>query len=252
MSNLHISISAEPVFHIGSLPITNSILTTWLVTAFFIYIIFVASKGLKKVKPLTKPGRWQSFLEYLIESFLNLTQTTTNSFKKTRVFFPFVLTFFSFIIISNWSGLIPGVGTIGFREEEKFIPFFRAPTADLNTTIALSLFTMTFVQIMGIKYVGMGYFKKFLNLSNPIGFFVGLLEMMSEISRIISFAFRLFGNIFAGEVLLAVIAYLVPVLAPLPFIGMEIFVGFIQALVFSMLTLVFFNMASTNEHEEAH
>jgi len=131
-----------------------------------------------------------------------------------------------------------------------FVPLFRASTADLNTTIALALISVGMTQYYGVAYLGLSYFTKFLNFKQgPIFTFVGLLEIISELAKIISFAFRLFGNIFAGEVLLAVIAYLLPLIAPVPFLGLEIFVGFIQALVFAMLTLVFINMATVG-HED--
>lgn len=129
------------------------------------------------------------------------------------------------------------------------VPIFRPGTADINTTISLALISIIVTQIFGVKYLKFGYFKKFINFSSPIMFFVGILELISEFAKIISFAFRLFGNIFAGEVLLVVMAFLFPVILPMPFYGLELFVGFIQALVFSMLTLVFFNMA-TISHEE--
>ncbi|MDH5533783.1 MAG: F0F1 ATP synthase subunit A [Candidatus Pacebacteria bacterium] len=134
-------------------------------------------------------------------------------------------------------------------EEKTFIPIFRAGTADLNTTIALAIVSVVVTQIIGVKYLSIGYFKKYFNFSSPIMFFVGILELVLEFAKIMSFAFRLFGNVFAGEVLLAVILFLVPVIAPMPFYGLEIFVGFIQALVFAMLSLVFFNMA-TISHDE--
>jgi F-type H+-transporting ATPase subunit a len=129
----------------------------------------------------------------------------------------------------------------------KFVPIFRPGTADLNTTLALALISVIMTQIIGVRYLEMGYFKKFINFSNPINFIVGLLEIISEFAKILSFAFRLFGNIFAGEVLLVVIAFIggnFLFFAPIPFYGLEVFVGFIQALVFSMLSLVFFNMAT--------
>ena len=129
------------------------------------------------------------------------------------------------------------------KAQLKFIPLFRGSTADLNTTLALALIAVVSIQYFGIRDLKLAYFKKFINLSNPIMFFVGILELISEVSKIISFAFRLFGNMFAGEVLLTVIGSLVPIIAPLPFPGLEIFVGFIQALVFSMLTAVFLSMA---------
>lgn len=128
------------------------------------------------------------------------------------------------------------------------VPLFRPGTADLNTTIAFALISIFLTQFYGVQYLNLSYFKKFFNFESPIMAFVGLLELVSEFSKILSFAFRLFGNIFAGEVLLVVIASLASVVVPMPFYGLEIFVGFVQALVFSMLTVVFFNMA-TQGHE---
>lgn len=126
----------------------------------------------------------------------------------------------------------------------KNVPLFRPGTADLNTTIAFALVSIILTQFYGLQALNVGYLKKFFNFESPIMFFVGILELVSEFSKILSFAFRLFGNIFAGEVLLVVIASLASVVVPMPFYGLEIFVGFVQALVFSMLTLVFFNMAT--------
>jgi F-type H+-transporting ATPase subunit a len=136
------------------------------------------------------------------------------------------------------------------EEELEFIPILRASTADLNTTLALAITAVLAIQYFGFHLVGFSYITKFINFKDPINFVLGLLELISEISRIISFAFRLFGNIFAGEVLLAVMAFLMPFIVPLPFLMMELFVGFIQALVFSMLTAVFLNLAVA--HGEEH
>jgi F-type H+-transporting ATPase subunit a len=133
--------------------------------------------------------------------------------------------------------------------EGVYVPYLRAGTADLNTTLALSLFTMGMVQFIGVKYLGLAYFKKFFNFKDPISFFVSILEIVSEVAKIVSFSFRLFGNIFAGEVLLIVIGALVPIIVPMPFYGLEIFVGFIQALVFSLLSVVFFNVATVSHDE---
>ena len=130
------------------------------------------------------------------------------------------------------------------------MPLLRGTTADLNTTLGLALISFLAIQYFGITTVGaVGYAKKFINLTNPINFFIGILELVSEFSKILSFAFRLFGNIFAGEVLLGVIAFLIPVLASFPFLLMEIFVGLVQALVFSMLTGVFISSA-VQSHDE--
>jgi F-type H+-transporting ATPase subunit a len=134
-------------------------------------------------------------------------------------------------------------------EHSEFVPLLRAGTADLNMTLALGLISVASIQFFGLKYLKLGYLKKYINFSNPINFFVGILEIILELSKVVSFAFRLFGNIFAGEVLLGVITFLVPIIAPMPFYGLELFVGFIQALVFTMLSLVLFNMA-TISHDE--
>jgi F-type H+-transporting ATPase subunit a len=246
---LVISIAAEPVFHIGNIVITNSLLTTFLVIAFFLFVVI--KFNLKKISDFPKGKSLQNFLEMIIESMLNFIATIVGR-EKAKVYFPFAVTLFFFILFSNWSGLIPGVGPIGVwgmhHGEKTLIPLFRAPTADLNTTIALALMGVFFIQLQGLKSLKLAYLKKFFNFSSPIFTFVGLLEIISEISKIVSFAFRLFGNIFAGEVLLAVMAFLLPVLAPLPFLGLEVFVGLIQSLVFMMLILVFTAGATSAHH----
>jgi F-type H+-transporting ATPase subunit a len=150
--------------------------------------------------------------------------------------------------LQDWHYWLFGTGV---PDSLVFRPLFRGPTADINTTLALALVTMVFVQVFGLANVGVSYLSKFFTLKNPIFTFVGILELVSEISRIISFAFRLFGNIFAGEVLLAVMAFLFAFGLPMPFIALEIFVGLIQALVFAMLAAVFLNLAAAG-HAESH
>jgi len=302
-SGLHISISAETIAHVGGLAITNSMFTSMIVSVLLIVIAVVTNSQLKASG---KPSGLQNFIEFIIESLSNLVDSITNDARKTARFLPIVATFFLWILLNNWLGLLPGVGTIGFREtpgeahvdllaspayaatetqsetevvntgtgvksevileesdtadhaetgksetaaESVFVPYLRPGTADLNTTLALAIVSMTMVQVNGAAFLGLGYFKKFINFSNPIMFFVGILELISDFSKIISFAFRLFGNIFAGEVLLVVITFLTKVIVPMPFYGLELFVGFIQALVFALLTTVFFNVA-TISHDE--
>jgi len=147
------------------------------------------------------------------------------------------------------------------QEAYQVLPFFRTPTGDINTTLALALITMFMVQVFGVRALGGRYFYKFVNIPElkrgGLGimmFIVGFLELISEVARILSFTFRLLGNIFAGGVLLLVMTYIVPFFVPMPFLGLELFVGFIQALVFAMLALVFMNMAmaSHGEHGEEH
>ncbi len=252
MASLNISISAEPIAHFFGLTITNSLFTSWIVTAI---LVICALSFSRIIKSKGAPGRLQSFVEMIVEGLFGMVESIAGA-AKAKVFFPMVATLFVFIIFSNWSGLLPGAGTIGFREElhgaEVFIPYWRAPTSDVNTTLALGLITMVMVQVYGVKYLGFKYFKKFFDFSNPINFFVGLLELISDVSKIISFTFRLFGNVIAGEILLMVMAMLVPVLGPTPFIALEIFVGFIQALVFMMLASVFINMATLGHGDEHH
>lgn len=297
-ASIHVSISAEPVFQAGPLVVSNSIITSVIVSSLIILGAAYLRTQIKDAKSPATAG--QNFAEWLVESLYNLVNSVTNNHAKSLFFMPLISTFFIFILFNNWFGLLPGVGTIGFIEGEskdhvsfspliesakavtteshptetttkvdvqtdnqgeeskqdeaeshqgpKFVPYLRAGTADLNTTLALALISIISTQLIGIKYLKLHYFKKFINFSSPIAFFVGVLETISEFAKIISFAFRLFGNIFAGEVLLAVISALTFVVIPMPFYGMEIFVGFIQALVFAMLSLVFFNMA-TESHD---
>lgn len=243
-----ISLAAEKIFEIGSFPVTNSLLTSWLVIVFLAVISLMATMRAKMV-----PFGLQNIVEFMVESLLNLVVSVSGH--QGRRFYYFVATFFFFILFSNWIGLLPGVGSIGLWEEKDghllFIPFLRAGTSDLNTTIALALIAMVAVHALGLKDLGLiKYLAKYIKnpLKDPMGAVVGLLEIVLEFAKILSFSFRLFGNIFAGEVLLIVVAFLVPVFVPFPFLGLEIFVGFIQALVFMLLTLIFINMAVAKTH----
>ncbi|MBI2611172.1 F0F1 ATP synthase subunit A [Candidatus Gottesmanbacteria bacterium] len=242
MSQLHISLQAEKVIEVvDGVHITNSIISTWIVMAILLIFSLLATRKMKLV-----PTGLQTITEVLVDGLQGLFENVMKENYKRH--FALLATIFLFIIISNWAGLLPGVGTIGlYDDENKFVPIFRAGTADLNLTLALAIIAVATIQYEGLRTLGVSYLKKFFNISNPINFFVGILELISEFSKIISFSFRLFGNIFAGEVLLTVIAFLVPVFAPLPFLGLELFVGFIQALVFSMLTSVFLLLATSKE-----
>ena len=141
--------------------------------------------------------------------------------------------------------ILPGVGALRILHEGHAVPLVRSAFSDLNNTLALALIAVAATHLIGIVSLGpLRYIGKFLSFKGPIQFFVGILEMVSEVAKILSFSFRLFGNIFAGEVLLVVVSVLIPIIAPLPFLGLELFVGFIQALVFAVLTLVFLTMAT--------
>ena len=242
---MDVSIAAESLFHIGNFPITNAFLMT-LVGSVLILSLALLLKG----KLVMVPKGFQNIVEVFVETFYNLTLEVTQDKKLAIIIFPLIATIFLFILFSNWLGLLPGMGTVGLHHEgHSIIPFIRSASADLNTTLALSIITIFSVQFIGIGTIGVvKYGKKFF--VNPfhkpylVGTFVGLLELLSEATRMISFSFRLFGNIFAGEVLLMVMLHLVPYVLPVPFLLIEVFVGIIQALVFSLLALVFMKMAT--------
>ena len=241
----HISIHAENIFQIGGFPVTNAILLSALVFIFLIVITIILRRKLSLI-----PNTLQNIAEVILDGTLGVMDSVTLDRRKSEEYLPLTMTIFLFVLFSNWFGLLPGVGSIIVSHGGESVPFFRSPASDLNFTIALALISVTFVNVLGVAAVGIrSRLSVFFNFENPIKFFVGILELISEFAKIISFSFRLFGNVFAGEVLLTIIAFLVPYAAPLPFMFLEIFVGFIQAFVFGMLTLVFVSMAST-KHEE--
>lgn len=244
---MHISIAAERLFSIGPLPVTNSLLVTWITILLFIILVIVV-----RLRKSLIPIGIQNVVEYGLEFFYRTVCDAIEDEDKGRKFFPLIMTIFFFVLIINWLGLLPGFGSIGFFHDEgkhrAFIPLFRGASADLNTTIALALISVFLTQVFSIKYLGFkGYANRFIRLKSPIQFFVGVLEIIAELAKIISFSFRLFGNIFAGEVLLLVMLTLIPFVIPIPFLVLEIFVGFIQALVFSLLTLFFIKIAIMHE-----
>lgn len=245
---MEISLAAEKIGQIGNFPITNSILLSWIATIVLIVLAVLATAKIESI-----PRGIQNVFESIIEMLYNLVNSVLEDENKTKKYFPLLATIFIFVITNNWLGLLPGVGSIGLNEvkhgENVLIPLFRGGNADLNTTLALAIVAVIAVQVFGVAAIGtFKYAKKFINFHGPINFFVGALELISEFSKMISFSFRLFGNIFAGEVLLMVVGSLAPYIAPLPFFLLELFVGMIQALVFMMLTLVFIKGAT----EEAH
>lgn len=242
----HITIKAERILSIYGFPITNSFLTSLIVLIFlFVLGLYWQTESKKNFDQRS----WLFFFIYFINrTFYNFLTPIFNN--KTLIVSPFLISLFFFILLQNWIGLLPGVGSIVLGTDPVHtVPLLRSNTADLNTTLALGVIAVIMIQFYGVKFLGVKtYLGKFINFKNPISFFVGILEIISESSRVISFSFRLFGNIFAGEVLLTVVAFLVPILASFPFLVLEIFVGFIQALVFTMLTAVFINLATVESH----
>ncbi len=230
--------AAQSIFHLGFFNITNSILNTLLVDALILFLVFFINKNLSRI-----PSLFQSGTELLMEWFYNLTETIAGD--NTKKIFPYFVTFFLFILIANWSGLIPGVGSIGLFEHGHLVPLFRGTTSDFNTTLALALVSAVATHSMSIKTIGIkNYLNRYFSL-NPINLFVGILELVSEVTKVVSLSFRLFGNIFAGEVVLLTVAGIFAFVFPIPFMLLEIIVGIVQALVFSMLTMVFMAVLAT-------
>lgn len=245
------TLGSETIFSIGSFEVRNTLISSLLT----VLILTIVGLCVRRRKYAMVPSGIQNLSEVFIEGIFNFFNSVVNDREKTKKFFPLVTTIFLFVLISNWSGLFPGFGSIGMMAKheghEVLVPYLRSTFADVNMTFALALISVTSCQIFGFAALGFkGYASKFFvnPFKNPIGAFVGILELFSEFAKMISFTFRLYGNVFAGEVLLLVISFLVPYIAPIPFYGLEIFVGFVQALVFAFLTLVFLNLATTSHH----
>ena len=264
-----ITLFAEPVAHIGNFTITNALLTSWVVVGIIVVLSLVLRLRLKEV-----PGKLQNLFEIVVDGALSLCDQVTNSRALSIKIFPIAISVFFFVLINNWLGLLPIAG-LGILERGEhglaFIPFLRGGTADINTTIALAVMAVVGANIFGIFSIGLWKtFNKYVNLKvlggiftkvrrdpavlivAPITFFVGLIEIISEFAKIASLSFRLFGNVFSGEVLLASMAALVAYVVPIPFLFLEILVGVIQALIFSILLVVYFTISATDhdEHEE--
>lgn len=269
-----ITLFAEPIFHLKDFTITNALFTSWFVVAFIIIMSFILRSRLRLV-----PGRLQNLFEIVVEGALGLCDQVTSSRTLSLKIFPLAICVFFFVLLNNWFGLLP-LGGLGLLERGEhglaFIPFLRGGTADINTTIALAVMTVIGANLFGIFSIGIWKtFNKYVNLKAlgkiftkirkeptiiivaPITFFVGIIEIISEFAKIASLSFRLFGNVFAGEVLLLSMAALVAYIVPVPFLFLEILVGVIQALIFSILLVVYFTISASDhdeheEHEEKH
>jgi len=250
-------------------PITNSLITSWVAVLVIVLLSLALRAKMKKV-----PGKLQHFFEVVLEGGLNLADQVTGSRKITGKVFPIAISIFFFVLINNWLGILP-LGALGVLHPAAggsydFVPFLRSGTADINTTMALAVVAVIGSNIFGILVIGIWKtFNKYVNLGAlasiakkvrkeptvllvaPVMFFVGLLELIGEVAKIASLSFRLFGNVFAGEVLLASMSVLLAYGLPIPFLFLEIMVGLIQALIFAMLTLVYFSIAS-QDHDEPH
>ncbi len=263
-----ITLFAEPIFHFGNFNVTNALLTSWGVVLIIIVVSVILRSKLKVI-----PGKLQNIFEIIVDGGLGLCDQVTNSRALSIKIFPIAICVFFFVLINNWLGLLP-IGGLGLIERGEhglaFVPFLRGGTADINTTIALAIMAVIGANVFGIFSIGVWKtLNKYVNLKAlggiftkirkeptviivaPITFFVGIIEIISEFAKVASLSFRLFGNVFAGEVLLASMAALVAYVVPIPFLFLEILVGVIQALIFSILLVVYFTISATdhNEHE---
>ena len=242
--DLHISIAAEKLFSIGGFNVTNAIITGFIGLIITVIILFYVAGRVKKDKYNRFVGLIQWVFEGLLKSINDVIPDKTLARKMT----PLAVTIFFFVLINYWLSVIPGLDTIRIGG----VPLIRSLTADLNFTLGLAIITVVTVQMYAIKYLGVlgnagRYFRN--PIKDPIGAFEGILELIGEISRGTALALRLFGNAFAGEVLLLVIAVLTNYFASavLPaFMAFELFIGFIQAYVFFILTLIFTSLAVTH------
>lgn len=240
-----ISLKAHELFNIGGFGITNSLLLTMVVSLLLLSGAFILNRKISII-----PGKLQGAIEMGVESFLTLMESTLGSEKKAEKYFPLIATIFIFILTSNLLGILPGIGSFTFNSGHGEVSLFRSPASDLNFTLAFAVISVLVTNILGMLAVGVfPHISKFLNFTNPIKFFIGILELVSEVAKIISLSFRLFGNVFAGEVLLVIIFFLAPYFIPLPFLFLELFVGMIQAFIFAMITLVSIALhTSLHEH----
>ena len=247
MEGIHIALASEPVFHLWGVPITNSILLTWVVVLLLAGIGTLVGKRAKLV-----PGRLQTAFELMFETVLDYMSETLESKQMALKYFPLIATIFLFIFTANMLTFIPGVESIGFHEGSRIVGYFRPVNTDLNTTLALAIIVFLVIELSGIFALGfLKYGSKFVSFKSVMGSVVGILELLGNIARLISFSFRLFGNIFAGHVLILVIVFFLPFFVPVPLMLFEVFVGFLQAAIFALLTLVFIKLAVEPPHGEA-
>ena len=265
----HPELPAEVVFHLFGFSITNSVIAAWLTITFLVGFSYAVTRRMKVI-----PGRLQMAFEFLVGWVYNLCLSVAGE-KNGRRFFPVVSTIFLFVAFNAWLALLPGFGSILVHTAHGEVHLLRAANTDINMPLALALSSFIFVEYFGLRSLGIRYLGKFVNvglffgsvgqivrgrvraglsglITGFIHMFVGVLEALSELVRIVSFTFRLFGNMTAGEILLLIATFIIPWVFALPFYGLELLVGFVQALIFSGLTLVFLTLATTAHGEEAH
>jgi len=265
----HPELPAEVVFHLFGFPIANSVIAAWITIIFLVGFSYIVTRRMKLV-----PGRLQGAFEFLLGWLYDFCCSAAGE-KNGRRFFPVVVTIFLFVAFNAWLGLLPGFGSITIQTAEGEAHLLRPANTDINLPLALAVMAVIFVQYFGLRTLGLRYVAKFVNaggfcrsmgqvargklstglsgmFSGVIEIFVGFLELLSEFIHVVSFTFRLFGNMTAGEILILVAVFLVPWLFALPFYGLELLIGFLQALIFGGLTLIFLTLSvASHEVEKA-
>lgn len=265
----HVTLPSEVLFEVAGFPITNTLIASWLSIIVLMVLFYVCTRKMKLI-----PGKLQNLAEMAVEALLSFVKSVAGE-KHARLLFPGVATIFIYVITNAYLALLPFFGTIVVTGQEgEFVPLFRSANTDINVPLSIAVMSFIFVEFWGMKSLGaFRYLGEFFNFGQIgrgvkelfkgkirpaitniafgfINLFVGMLEIFSHLIRIISFTFRLFGNMTAGEMLLLVSAFLIPLIFTIPFYGLELLIGFIQALIFAGLTLVFGTIAVAPMHEE--
>ena len=238
-----VPLGSELLFRISNFRFTDTVSATLLTDAVILLVVFLVYKHIS-----LRPGKLQNIMEIVIDYFYSMTKEIAGD--RAAAIFPWFMSFFLFIVFANLLGLMPGYSALGLRDGKELIPIFRTPTSDLNLTLALAIISLVATHYLALKFIGVKHYLKHFFSISPILLFIGLLEIMSELTKLISFSFRLYGNIFAGEVVLSRVSTLFsPFIAPLPFILLEFIVAVVQAFIFAMLTMVFMSMLSAPQSE---
>lgn len=242
MEKITVHLAPSELFALWGFPVTNTLLTAWLTVLAIIVLVVLVRKNMKLV-----PNKAMVLVESVVLEGLAYTERTLENAALARKIFPFILSIFVFVLLGGLIGLLPGVGGVYTGEHHTYVLY--PPYTDLNLTIGFAIMAFLFIEFIGITTLGFWkYGGKFVNLHSPIGFVVGIIELISEVARLISFSFRLFGNIFAGKMLIVVAMAFLPYILPVPLLLYEVLVAFIQASVFAILTLFFVKIAVMEPH----
>jgi len=266
----NVELPSEGIFHISVFTVTNTLIASWLTIIVLVALFYAATRKMKLI-----PGGLQNFAEYIVEVMLNFVEGVAGE-KHSRTVFPIVATIFLYVLMNAYLALLPFFGTIGIHETNgAFVPLFRAANTDLNLPLSIAVVSFVFVEFLGLRSLGgFRYLNSFFNVGQlhdglkslfkgkikpaisgimfgMVNLFIGFLEVISHFMRVVSFTFRLFGNMTAGEILLLLVTFLVPLVVSIGVYGLELLVGVLQALIFAGLTLVFAVLAMSPHEEEA-